>query len=101
MDRNKERMQKLAKYLDLTPQQEKAVMAILQARRAQVMAIRQDKGLAPPEKRAKIVQIFRSTHDSIRALLNPEQQAKFDKLCGKIKERIKERLKNRREKVGA
>lgn len=90
-----ERVDRLARFLDLTEPQKTAILAIMEARCAQVKAVIQDQNLTRPEKRARVRQIVKSTHDSIRALLNADQQAKFDKLCGKIKERIRERIKER------
>ena len=86
-----QRAERMAKVLGLTDAQKNAVVGIITTRRAEIKAVILDKGLARAQKRARIVEIFRSTHANIRALLTPEQQAKFDALTQKIKERIKER----------
>ena len=91
------RMERLTRVLSLTEPQQTAIKAILEARRAEVKAVFQDKALPKDQRRATIVAIVKGTHDSIRALLDDAQKVKYDELSAKVKERMKER----RQKQGA
>lgn len=73
-------MDKLTKALNLTPDQVIKIQAIHQNARAQRQAVVADKSLAPEAKKAKLMEIFKATHEQVIAVLTPEQRAKFKEL---------------------
>jgi Spy/CpxP family protein refolding chaperone len=71
--------QQLVKNLDLTAEQKTKVAAITKKAAVDVKAISGDTALSAKEKRSKTTAIRDAARADIRALLTPEQQAKFDK----------------------
>ena len=72
------RMKMLAEKLQLTDAQKAQVKTIMSSVEEQAKALRDDETLAKEDKRAKMMEIRKSTHDQIRALLTPDQQKTFD-----------------------
>lgn len=81
----------LTKRLNLTPDQQTQVKAINDDSRSQMMALRNDTSTPQADKRAKMMDIRKSSDDKIRAILTPDQQTKFDAMQAKMKDRMKER----------
>jgi Spy/CpxP family protein refolding chaperone len=77
----------LAKKLDLTPDQVTQVKAIDEDTWKQMKALREDTSVAGPDKRAKMMDIHKSSQDKIRGLLTADQQTKFDALQEQMRER--------------
>lgn len=80
----------LTKQLNLTPDQQTQVKAINDDSRSQMMALRNDTSTPQADKRAKMMDIRKSSDDKIRALLTDEQKTKFDAMQAKMQERMKE-----------
>ena len=80
----------LTKELNLTPDQQTQVKAINDDSRSQMMALRNDTSTPQADKRAKMMDIRKSSDDKIRALLTDEQKTKFDAMQAKMQERMKE-----------
>lgn len=74
----KERLQKMAEHLGLTAEQKEKVDAILKEQMEQGRAIRADESLTPEQRREKKQEFDKATRVKIRAVLTPEQQAKFE-----------------------
>jgi periplasmic protein CpxP/Spy len=70
----------LTKKLNLTPDQVTQVKAIDTDSWNQMKALREDTSTAGPDKRAKMMDIHKTSQGKIRALLTPDQQTKFDAL---------------------
>lgn len=70
----------LTDKLGLTADQQKSVGDILNGGQSQMKALRADDSLSRDDKREKMHAIMASTHDQIRAALNPDQQKQFDAL---------------------
>jgi HlyD family secretion protein len=68
---------RLVKQLGLTPEQRAKLEPILQDSRQQMMGLRE---LPEPERRAKGQKIREAARTKIRAMLTPEQQAKYDEM---------------------
>jgi len=68
----------LTQKLNLTPDQQKAVGAIIKDGQGQMQALRSDESLSKDMKRAKIREVVISTREQIRAALTPDQQKVFD-----------------------
>jgi protein CpxP len=77
----------LTKKLSLTPDQVTQVKAIDADTMSQMKALREDTTTAGQEKRAKMMDIHKSSTAKIRALLTPDQQTKFDALEAEMRER--------------
>ena len=66
-----DRMEHLAKALDLTPDQQAKIKPIFEQAKPQIMALRQ-------ETRQKVQAIRENVQSQIRPILTPAQQQKFD-----------------------
>jgi len=80
-------MERAAKELGLSAEQEARWKEIGQQERAAVEPIWSDKSLSREEKRAKMKEINATYADQRRAVLTPEQQTKFDEMLARMKER--------------
>jgi protein CpxP len=76
----------LTKKLSLTPDQVTQVKAIDADSWSQMKALHEDTSIAGPDKRAKMMDIHKASQGKIRALLNAEQQTKFDALEAEMRE---------------
>ena len=74
---------RMAKKLNLTSDQQAKVQSVLENNQTQAKAIRKDKSLTKADKRAKFEALENDTHSQIRAVLNPDQQTKFDAMVQK------------------
>lgn len=73
---------KVLKELNLTDQQKAALKPILKESRAQGKAIREDTKLTPEQKRDKVKDLMKATHEKIAGILTPEQKTKLKDLRG-------------------
>jgi Spy/CpxP family protein refolding chaperone len=71
---------RLAKELNLTPDQQNQLKPVFEETRTKVQAIHQDTSLSQEQKRAKIKEIHDANKSKIEAVLTPEQKQKFDSL---------------------
>src|SRR5215470_12537707 len=65
------RTQMLTKKLNLSSDQQSKVQDILQSSQSDMEKVHSDSSLAQPDRRAKMMEIHKSTNDQIRAVLNP------------------------------
>jgi len=56
------------------------VQEILQSEHSQMESLHQDTSLSQQDRRTKMMDIQKSTHAQIRALLDPTQQKKWDEM---------------------
>jgi hypothetical protein len=70
----------LTEKLGLTPDQQKAVGALIASNDSQLKALREDDSIAKEDKRASMMNIISTTRGQIRAALTPDQQKIFDTL---------------------
>jgi periplasmic protein CpxP/Spy len=70
----------LTKQLKLTTDQQAKVLDTLKSEQAQMEKLRSDSSLAPEDRRAKMMDIRKSSNDQIRGFLDPDQQKKWDKM---------------------
>lgn len=73
-----ERFKQLAEKLQLTEAQKTQIKPIMEKAAQDGMALRDDESLSKEDKRAKMTEIRKTSHDQIRALLTPDQQKTFD-----------------------
>jgi Spy/CpxP family protein refolding chaperone len=83
-----ERLQAQLSPLNLTDDQKAKVDAIIQDEEKSAAALRKDKGVAKADRQAERQELRQDTLDKIRAVLTPEQAAKFDKR-GKSQGKVK------------
>lgn len=76
------RLEQMSERLALTAEQKTKVQAILESERSSVEALRADASLTQEARREKMQAIRRSFAEQIRAILTPEQQAKFAETRG-------------------
>jgi hypothetical protein len=74
------RTEMLTKQLKLTSDQQPKVLDILKSEQSQMEKLRSDSSLSQDDRRSKMMDIHKSTNDQIRALLDPDQQKKWDKM---------------------
>lgn len=90
------RVERLTKRLELTDAQQESVKALLTAEREKIEELRKAR-TKPREMFKEIRQIHEDTYTSIKALLSPDQQSKYEKMHARQRNRMKERRENRRE----
>jgi protein CpxP len=74
------RTQELTKRLSLTSEQQTKVQGILQTQQASMQNLRQDSSLSQQDRRAKMMDIRNTSDTQIRALLNEDQQQRWDSM---------------------
>jgi periplasmic protein CpxP/Spy len=85
------RSQMLAKKLGLNSDQQSKVQDILQSQQSDMQKVHADSSLAQADRRAKMMDIHKSSSDQIRALLNPDQQKKWDEMQARQEARMEHR----------
>lgn len=81
-------VQHLTKKLNLTSDQQSKVLTILQDHQKQMEAAHGDTALSPQDRHSKLMDLHKSTNEQIRALLNSDQQKKFDEMTAREQERM-------------
>ena len=77
---DKERGEKFAEKLNLTPEQKADLKSIRENEKQQAQAIKNDSSLTPDQKKAKFKELRKSSHEQMMAKLTPDQQAKFKEM---------------------
>ena len=80
----------MAKHLNLNDDQKGKVQSILESEQSQMKSLRSDSSLSKQDRRSKMMDIHKSSNDQIRALLNSDQQQKWDSMQKKREERMRE-----------
>ncbi len=88
-------MDRAAKELGLTADQEAKWKEIGKQEREALKPLRDDTALSQEDRRAKVMEINQGFANQRRALLTPDQAAKFDELRGKMRERGGDRGPNK------
>jgi protein CpxP len=78
-----QRTQELTKKLKLTSDQQTKVQDILQSEHSQMETLHQDSSLSQQDRRAKMMDIRKTSDTQIRALLDSTQQKKWDEMQAK------------------
>ena len=74
------RLEMMTKQLKLTSDQQPKVLDVLKAQQSQMEQLRSDNSLSQEDRRSKMMQIHKDSNDQIRALLDADQQKKWDKM---------------------
>ncbi len=72
------RLQQLDEKLHLNDTQKQQITAIWAASEQKGKALRADESLAKEDRKSQMMEIMKSSHDQVRALLTPDQQKTFD-----------------------
>jgi periplasmic protein CpxP/Spy len=75
-----QRSEMLAKHLNLNADQQAKVQEILKSEQSQMEKIHSDSSLAQQDRRSKMMDIHKTSSDQIRALLDSNQQKKWDEM---------------------
>lgn len=78
-----QRTAELTKKLKLTSDQQTKVQDALQSEHSQMESLHQDSSLSQQDRRAKMMEIRKSTDGQIRGLLDAGQQKKWDEMQAK------------------
>lgn len=74
------RTEMLTKQLKLTSDQQPKVLEVLKSQQSQMEALHSDSSLSQDDRRSKMMDIRKTSNDQIRALLDADQQKKWDKM---------------------
>ena len=77
------RTEMLTKELKLTADQQPKVLDILKSEQSQMESLRSDSSTSQDDRRSKMMEIRKTSNDQIRALLDANQQKKFDAMQSK------------------
>lgn len=73
----------MSKTLNLTDEQKTKLQPLFDDQHKQVQSIMQDSSLTPDQKRAKVEDIHKTTHQQVMTVLTPEQQNQMKEMRGK------------------
>jgi len=77
------RTEMLTKQLKLTSDQQPKVLDIYKSVQSQMQTLRSDSSLSQDDRRSKMMEIRKTSDDQIRALLDANQQKKWDEMQSK------------------
>ncbi len=77
------RTKRLTKELNLTSDQQSKVLDILKSTQSKMQDLRADSSVPPEDRRPKMMEIHKASDDQIRALLDSDQQKKWDAMQSK------------------
>jgi protein CpxP len=85
-----EQTQRLTKKLNLSEEQQTKVKAVLEDQHKQMEALHNDSSTAQQDKRSKMREIHENSSTQIKAILNQDQQKKYDEMEQKQHERMQQ-----------
>ena len=89
----KEKMAAIARQLNLTPQQEKRLMPILEADAPKIEAIKNNASLGPMQKAQQMKAIHEQSDPQVKAILNPQQYEQLQQIRQQeIKDAIEKKM---------
>lgn len=80
-------MARIARRLDLSAEQKAKIRPLLVQQHKEVRAIREDSALSAQQKKERVREVRKSTHQQILALLTPQQQQELKDMRGRWHER--------------
>jgi periplasmic protein CpxP/Spy len=86
-----QRTAELTKKLKLTSDQQTKVQDALQSEHSQMESLHQDSSLSQQDRRAKMMEIRKSTDGQIRGVLDADQQKKWDEMQAQREQRMQNR----------
>ena len=85
------RAEMLTKKLNLSADQKSKVVDIFKSEQSTMQKIHADASASQPDRRSKMMEANKASNDQIRALLNPDQQKKWDEMQNRREQWVKER----------
>ena len=86
-----QRTQELTKKLNLTADQQTKVQDIFQSEQSQMQSLHQDSSTPQQDRRAKMMDIRKNADTQVRALLDSNQQKKWDEMQARREQRMEHR----------
>jgi periplasmic protein CpxP/Spy len=80
------RTEMLTKQLKLTSDQQPKVLDILKSEQSQMESLHNDASTSQDDRHSKMQEIHKTSNDQIRAMLDPDQQKKFDEMQSRWQE---------------
>ena len=74
------RTEMMTKRLGLTTEQQPKVLEVLKSEQEQMEKLHSDSSLSQEDRHGKMIEIHKATNDQVRALLDADQQKKFDEM---------------------
>jgi Spy/CpxP family protein refolding chaperone len=99
-NRGEKMLEHLAKALNLTPDEQTKWDALNQQERDAVKSLWSDGSVTKDQRRPKMEEIRKNFEGQRRALLTSDQQAKFDEIIAKMRERMHERREGQGQAAG-
>ena len=90
------RLQARIEELGLTPEQKEKIIPVLRSEREKLTALRDDETLTPRDRLRKLQTIRDETTPQVKAILTPEQFARWEKSRDQERGQMRERLRDRR-----
>lgn len=81
----------LAKKLSLSSDQQTKVADIFKSEQSEMQKLHSDASASQQDRRSKMMVLHKSSTDQIRALLNPDQQKKWDEMMSRREQWVKGR----------
>ncbi len=82
-----DRVDMMAKELNLTDDQKAKIKTILEDNQKQMQTLRGDSSMSQEDRRAKMMEMRTKEGDAIKAVLDKDQQKKYDDMMAKMRER--------------
>jgi Spy/CpxP family protein refolding chaperone len=92
----RDRMQATLAELNLTPEQKEKLAPVIRAEMQKMAALRGDQSLSPRERLQRLKAIQEETVPQVKAILTPEQFAKWENKRAEAREQLQERARERR-----
>ena len=84
------RSEMMAKHLNLNADQQAKLKDILTSEQSQMQKLHEDSSMSQEDRRSKMMDLHKTSNDQIRALLNADQQKKFDEMQNKHEQRMQD-----------
>jgi periplasmic protein CpxP/Spy len=83
-----QQLERLSSTLNLTDAQQGQLRPILEARHQKTESLLSDRTLSQQDRRSKMRSLFEESNNQIRAVLNSDQQKKFDEIQQRRRDRM-------------
>ncbi len=95
-------LERLAKGLRLTAEQQKQILPLLEDEYAKLKEVIRDESLSPRQKQEKVEELRAGTVAKMQSYMTPEQREKHDLISKEIKANKQKRIKeNRKARIGS
>jgi periplasmic protein CpxP/Spy len=85
-----QRTEMLTKKLNLTSDQQAKVLDTFKSEQSQMESLRSDTSLSREDRHSKMMEIHKTSDEQIRALLDPDQQKKWDAMQSRHEQHMQE-----------